>query len=282
MPATHAAERAAADVRLTPRSGYLALATASMQRSVAYRNTTIMNLVSNLVWMVVLFHVWQSVYKSSPSALHGYDWELMRTYLLVAFATNALLSLAVESEMFFSIGSGRVAVELMRPLDYMSARLAEALGAAAFEGAIAGAMAFSLGALVFGATPPASGLAALLFLPSVLLGFLVKFLLSFLIALLCFRTLNTKGLVWARAAVTDVLSGALVPLAFLPDWLHALAASAPFQAIIHTPVSVYLGRLEGDALWHALGAQLLWVAALWLLARVLWRPAVRVVTVQGG
>jgi ABC-2 type transport system permease protein len=64
--------------------------------------------------------------------------------------------------------------------------------------------------------------------------------------------------------------------------LGLVAAWAPFQSIIHTPLSVYLGRLDGRELWMALGLQLFWLGVLGVLAHMLWRSSVRALSVQGG
>lgn len=119
-------------------------------------------------------------------------------------------------------------------------------------------------------------------LPSIMLGFVIKFLISFLFALLCFWTINGLGLVWAQLALVNLFSGALVPLVFLPDWLGKLAAWAPFQGIIATPLAIYQGSVQGWDMLQALAVQLLWVLLLWGLARLLWQPAMRALDIQGG
>jgi ABC-type uncharacterized transport system permease subunit len=35
-------------------------------------------------------------------------------------------------------------------------------------------------------------------------------------------------------------------------------------------------------MWQALGIQVLWVGVLWVLARLLWRPSLRALDIQGG
>lgn len=139
-----------------------------------------------------------------------------------------------------------------------------------------------LGFLLLGIAPPASVLAALLFLVSVGLGFLIKFLITFMVALLCFWTTNGLGLIWAQTAVINLFSGALIPLQILPGWLQSVALAAPFQGIVYTPVMIYMGAIEGAALWMALGLQLFWVIALWWLVRLMWMPALRTLDLQGG
>lgn len=268
-------------LRLAPRPKYLSLALTAMQGAIAYRGATIFNIVAGLAQVAVLYYLWRTVLAATPE-VGGFDWDRMRTYVLLAYGVNALLSFPAESRLFGAIGSGQVAVELLRPTDYLRVQLAQALGSAVVEGGLSAALTLALGLAIFRIAPPASPGAALLFPVSVGLGFLVKFLVSYLTGLLCFWTLNAVGLLWARAAVTNILSGALIPLALFPDWLRAAALAAPFQAIIHTPLTIYLGEARGLALAGALASQAGWIVALWIVARLLWRPAVRTLTVQGG
>lgn len=267
--------------RLSPRPKYLSLALAAMHRSIAYRNSLLINLLTGLVFVAVLYYLWETVFGASP-VVEQFTWERMRTYLLVAYGVNTLLSFYSEARMFQTIRTGEVAVDLLRPLDFQTAQLAQASGAAVVEGVIGVFSTAVLGVLIFVMSGPASLTAALLFPISVALGFLVKFHLSFLTGLLCFWTMNSVGLLWARGAVTNIFSGAVIPLSFFPGWLHTVAVLAPFQAVVYLPVSIYLGDLSGGAVWQALALQASWAVALWLLARVLWRPSIRALTIQGG
>lgn len=273
--------------RMAPRPKYVSLALAAMQRGIAYRNSTIINLLTGLFWIASVYYLWHAVFRADPSmgatgAVGAYTWDRMRTYILVAYGVNTLLSFYTEARLFQSIRTGAVSMELLRPLDFKTAQLAEATGAAVIEGLIGALATLLLGTFVLHILGPASLVAALAFVVSVALGFLVKFHITYLTALLCFWTTNSIGLQWTRAAVTNVFSGALIPLAFFPDWLQTVAHYAPFQAIIATPLAIYLGEAHGLAILQLLVVQLAWVMALWALTRLAWGPCVRALTVQGG
>jgi ABC-2 type transport system permease protein len=253
----------------------------AVQRAVAYRMATLNNMFANLIWVGVLYYLWQAVFAANPQ-IAGFDWARMRTYILVSYAVNALLSFYTEARIVNTIRTGAVSVELVRPIDFLAAQLAQALGAAAIEGLLSTIFALILGIFLLDVAPPSSPEAAIFFLISVVLGFLVKFLLGYLTALLAFWTLNGIGLLWARQAVTNIFSGAIIPLALFPGWLKTLALALPFQAIISTPLEIYLGDTQGVAVAEALVVQLGWIAGLWLLARWLWGPCVRSLRIQGG
>jgi ABC-2 type transport system permease protein len=273
--------QATTGMRTAPRWPYLSLMLNAAQQAAAYRSRILLSAIGNGIWIVAVYYLWRTVF-AAGGQLAGYDWGTMQTYLVLAYAINALLSFSSTARLYNLVRTGDVAQELLRPVDYLSAQLAIALGGGLIEGIISAALALIVAALVVGVAPPASPTAALLFLPSIALGFVIKFLISFLAALLCFWTVNGVGLIWAQTAMVNLFSGALVPLAFFPDWLRAFAAWAPFQGIVATPLSIYQGQAAGWDLAGAVALQLVWVVVLWGLAQALWGPATRALDIQGG
>lgn len=271
------------NLRLSPRSPYLALALSALQRALAYRASYLLNLVGGLVWVAAIYALWRAIYAGSPGTQVGeFDWPAMRTYLVVSYAVNTLHSYSATARLVWLIRNGRVASELLRPLDYLTAQLAQAVGAALFEGLMGTALALGVGLLLLGVAPPVSAPAALCFLLSVALGFLIKFLIYFITALGAFWTVEGQGLIWGQIAIINLCSGALLPLTLFPGWLQTILLALPFQGILYTPLAIYLGHLSGLALAQALGLQLFWLFTLWWLARRAWRPAARALEVQGG
>jgi ABC-2 type transport system permease protein len=264
-------------IRLSLRPRYLSIAMTAVQEALAYRLTTLLTMVSNLVWVAVLYYVWRSVYGGRPQ-IEGFDWRAMQTYLVVAYSVNALLSFQSLSQLTMAIRTGQVASELTRPVDYLATSMARASGRAVIEGVVGGALALVVGVLLLDVRPPVSGWAAAVFVVSAVLGFLIKFLIHYLVALLAFFTTSVTGLLWAEIALVNLLSGALIPLAFFPDWLQRVLAFLPFQGIVTTPVGIYLGRTGA----LALVVQLVWVGVLVVLAKLLWRPSIRALDIQGG
>lgn len=268
-------------IRLTPRPKYLSLTLTAIQRAITYRGTTLLNLFSNFIWAILVYSLWKAVF-SSKGSLKGFSWDEMRTYIILAFAINALFSFQSLMRIMNTIRTGEVASELLRPHDYLGSQLAQATGAACVEGALSGGIAILLSFWFLGIVPPASPLSFGLFLLSICFGFLTKFLLGYLVAMLCFYTLNAVGLIWTQTAIINLFSGSLIPLSFFPDWLMQIVLITPFQSIVYAPIAIYLGKISGIGVWQTLSLQAVWVILLWLLAKVLWRVSIRQLDIQGG
>ncbi|KIR66373.1 ABC transporter permease [Micromonospora haikouensis] len=259
---------------------YRAMARIAWRNALAYRVPFLMSLSMLVFNLVAMFALWRALLGDGNS-LAGFTWPQMKAYLLVSFFTNCLVSTFTDFAMASRIRSGAVAVDLVKPVDYQKGRFAEALGFALLE-TVAAATVCAVVLVAFGGVPlPPPGRLAL-FVASLAAVVPLKFLIVYMCGLLCFWTQNYLGISLARVAVSGILSGATVPLAFFPAWLRHVAEVLPFQAVTNTPAMLFLGRSPGLPGALAVAVQLLWVVALWWLARRLWHVAVRRLTVHGG
>ncbi|HEY8742252.1 MAG TPA: ABC-2 family transporter protein, partial [Chloroflexota bacterium] len=96
----------------------------------------------------------------------------------------------------------------------------------------------------------------LLYLLSLVLGYLVSVLIGLVIGLVSFWTLQTWGVLAIYQYVSQFFTGALVPLVFFPAWLRRVADLLPFQAQAFIPLSLYMGNVAPKAIPGALGIQL--------------------------
>ena len=247
----------------------------------AYRTSYIITFASNCVNLLAIYFLWQGIY-GGRTELGGYTWDQMKTYLLVTFLANSILSWYSETAISSKILDGSVAADLLKPIDFQSARFAETLGSSLLEGGMGTIIIGTFMLFTPGVSIPHSPVIWLLFIISLFAAMVVKFGVVYLAALLCFWSTGSLGIVWARIAVTNLLSGALVPLTFFPGWLEKLAMLLPFQSIIHTPTVIFLQQADSLEMMKLIGIQCLWGGALWMGGKLMWNWAVRQVTIHGG
>ncbi|GAA2628812.1 ABC transporter permease [Paractinoplanes durhamensis] len=259
--------------------GYRALARATAKAALAYRLSLLLGMGAVLGQLVALLAVWGVILARSP--VNGFTWPQMRAYLLVAFAAGTVVSILGDFRMASRILDGDVALDLVKPIDYQKARLAESLGGLWIEILLIAAVIGVVVALTGGVDIPA-GPALALFAASMLILVPLKFLIVYVSTLACFWTQNFMGVQWARLAVVNLLSGALIPLVYLPHWLATAAQWSPFAGLTSTPALIFLGRVHGREALVLVAVQLGWVLVLWFGARLVWRAALRRLTVNGG
>lgn len=253
----------------------------AMQETLAYRVTYIVNMFSMVVTYTVIFFVWSAVYAGNPD-LDGYQWQEMKSYLIVSLFLSSLVSMSSEFRISRQIRTGNIAVELLRPADYQKASLSITLGYSISEGVLIAIACLGF-AFITGATViPQNALTWLLFIVSVLFSMATKFLMVYVFGLVSFWTTSLMGISWLRRGLTDFFSGALIPLALFPSTLRTITDWLPFKAIVWIPASVFTGRLYGRALTRDFAVAFIWIVVLWFLGRLVWKAAMRKVTIQGG
>lgn len=259
---------------------YLTLARMQARSVLAYRLNFVLSLFSLMFQLFAMLAIW-GVMLGTGRSLNGFDWRHMRAYLLVGFVCGALVSQSADYRMAARIQDGMVAVDLTKPVDYQRARFAEAVGGAWTE--IATALLVCAGVLLLsGPVPWPGGAGTALFVLSLVAVLPLKFLVVYMTGLVCFYTQNYMGVQWARLVIVSLFAGALVPLSFFPQWLQYLAAVLPFASMSATPALIFVGQLHGGKALALIAVQFAWVVALWLLARLIWRHAVKRVTIHGG
>lgn len=261
--------------RLRP---YRSLARTSARSLLAHRLNFLLGLFAVLIQLLAMLSIWGVLLRTGT--VGGFTWPEMKAYLLIAYATGALLTMN-DFRMANRIRDGMVANDLTKPVDFQRARLAESTGAAGVEIAFTILVVAVVIAVTGGVPVPPPGRLAL-FLLSFLLVLPLKFCLSYLTAMVCFWTENVFGVYLARSAITSLFSGALVPLTMLPGWLYGLATVLPFAGITFTPAWIYLGRADGADAVRLIAVQFGWAAVLWFGSRLAWRGAIRQLTVHGG
>ncbi len=262
-----------------PLKAYRSLSAAAFRGLFAYRLQFFLASFGTVFLLLTMLYLWRTILATGSQA--GFSWPQMKAYIMVAFVANAVVSYSTDYRMAGRIQDGMVAIDLTRPISYQKARFAEASGYALFE--YASSVVFVLLAtLIFGGVSPPHGLHLVLFLISIVLVMPLKFSLVYSSALLCFWTQNYMGINWARTAITNLLSGALIPLQFFPGWLKVAGQALPFQGMAYTPAMLFLGRFSDRNAVLAVCVQVAWTVVLWLAAAGAWRAASRRLTVHGG
>jgi ABC-2 type transport system permease protein len=250
-----------------------------MRSTLRYRFSFFMGMFGTLFQLLALLAVWRVLI--GDRTLGGFSWPQMQAYLLVAFTCGLLVNSLADWRMAYRIESGMVALDLVKPIDYQLARLAEIVGGVLIELGMAAVVWLSVIAVSGGLPVPSPGRFAL-FVLSLTLVLPLKFLIAYICGLACFWTQHYNGVRWTQLAVVGLLSGTLIPIAFFPGWLATIAAWSPFAGMASTPGLIYVGSVHGAEALRLIALQAGWAVALWLLARWAFRSALRQLTVHGG
>jgi ABC-type uncharacterized transport system permease subunit len=259
---------------------YLQIAGLWPQMVFTYRVDLAFRVFGILLKVYLLNVIWTAVYAGRAVV----DGIALRD--LIAFITLAQFQVWVMSPLIAEyiqerVSDGLIALDLARPVPFLGQLLAHQLGATASYlpfVLLAVPLAFVLGGFV----PPASVSTGLIYLVSLALGYLVSVLMSMLLGLVSFWTVQTWGAIDIYDYTNQFFTGALVPLWFFPSWLRQVADLLPFQAQTFIPLSIYVGQVSAHEIPTALGIQVGWVVVLFAVVWVVWQRAMRRIVIQGG
>jgi ABC-2 type transport system permease protein len=260
---------------------YYEIALRSFRRATVYRSSYIAGILTNAFFGVLRSFVYIGLY-GAGGAVAGFTLQDAISYTWV---TQALISIGAgwvfSRELMGSIRTGDVVTDLSRPWNFYGYWLSQSLGERCFNLLVRGTLTYLIGVMYFGAAR--TGAAQWLgFVAAIGLALVLSFAFSFIVNMSAFWLLESSGVMMVANIMLSFFSGFLLPIAFFPAPLAALARALPFQAITGVPAQIFLGQIGGAGLARALLLQLGWSAALVGLGLLLLRAAMRKVVVQGG
>jgi ABC-2 type transport system permease protein len=257
-----------------------------IQNTLVYRVNFLFRSVFGLIPLMATIFLWRAVYaaKEDSSEVAGYTLSGMISYYLLITIVDMFTAVADDDWQIASdIREGRINHFLLKPIDYLVYRLClfSANRVVYAAAALVPVTLFILFQRHHMVAPVDSGALGWFIFSMVLTG-LLQFFMSYTVALLAFWVLEVSTFIFILFAFEYIAGGHLFPLDILPGWLAQLLNFTPFPYQLFFPVSIYLGRTSGAALWQGLGIQMFWVVFFYLIARWMWARGIRRFTAFGG
>lgn len=265
---------------------YIPFMRAGLQTMIAYRMNFLGFVIGGLVYCFVMYYLWKAVFTSSGGATFmGFSMTDMVIYLFLSNVTGQLTFSSASNDIGEEIKDGSISMRLIKPVNTDLSYLATELGC-------------SLMKLIVFALPVIVGLEVyrfcvfgmvefqpinfLLYLLSILFAYLISFRVNLCFGFVAFYVKNLWGIGIFKNSIINFLSGALIPLAFMPEWLKMILEYMPFASMSYTPVMIYMGKYDVNEMIFRLIMQLVWVMITYALSRIIWIGAVKKLSVQGG
>ncbi len=258
---------------------YAAIAMVRLKEQLTYRLDFLVGVVNPFIQLAVLWFIWAAVYKSSPEpAIGGFTFTMMITYTAISVIMRSFINPNTEYWVEEEVKTGSIASALIKPLSYPLLCFARDTGDV-LSWLVTKAPVVLFAFIFMSIAGPASAV----FFFSLLLGYVINYLMVFITAMWAFWT---AGYIWgmrlSRIIIAELASGAIVPIAFFPLWSQNILNMLPFQAIFSTPLLIYTGTITGAAMWSGILIQFFWIGAMFVIAYVLWQKSIKRVVVQGG
>ncbi len=233
-----------------------------------------------LMRILLILTLFRAFYGMTGSdTIAGYAIAQVGWALVFVQAINTCVPKMV-SEISQDVKSGKIAVDLLLPMPYLSWRLADGIARAAASLVVFLAMGLALGGLMLGGFPadPAGWLAALALLPGALALAVAS---HACLGLAAFFVEDAEAFRWIYDKMGMVFAGNILPVPFLPAVLQGLAVVLPFMYAGYA-AGLQFARFDGPGLAFALGAQAAWTAVFVGVAYALLRRGTARLELNGG
>lgn len=219
-----------------------------------------------LLRVLALLTIWRTIL-TGRGVVSGYSLEGVLTYTLISEACSGLMNgkTGLENSWF----NGSITTRFLRPVSLLHQFSSEMLGRAAVGIVLFSLPLIALSPLLAVRVAPVTIAMGGAFLVSVAASVAVGLAQEYLIVGIGISMqVHPYAISNMRAAITGLLSGALVPLALLPwglgQWLNWL----PFASQASAPLRIYIGA--GSAV-KLISLQCFWIVILWPAASWIWR-----------
>ena len=259
---------------------YVEFAKKAFQNNIAYRADCVAGIINAIIMIFVNICVWKAIYEDEQ-AVDGVQFKMLITYVVLAFLMQCIYAMD-EYRIENKVRSGSIGLDLLKPINFSGYIFSYNVGILIFRVVMQLTPALIISIILFKMLPPFSLTMFALFLVSMILGYLVLYCLNFIVWISSFWFYWTFSLVTIKDAAVMILSGALLPLWFMPQAMVNFINLTPFASIYYVPITIYLGQMPMEEIAFALLKQLIWVLGLFVVGRLLWRSALKKLVVQGG
>ena len=235
-----------------------------------------------VIWMLavavplIMMAVWIGKAQAGGGTVGGLDTREFAAYFLAAWLAQQSTVSWVAWELDMDIRQGNLSPKLLRPLDpfweFLMQHLTERFVRVPL---VIGLVLIGL-LLAPAGTVLTPGLeATLLFMLSVTLAFLIRFMIDYIIGILAFWTEQALAFDETYFILATFLAGGFAPLELFPTAVRNFVEWTPFPYVVYYPAKILTGQLPASDTARVFAVQLAWVLSLVLLRQVMWRVGLK-------
>ena len=260
---------------------YLTTIRTAIQQQFQYRAATYMYLVGMVAEPVIYLVVWSTIADQSGGTVGGLTAGEFAAYYIVWTLVRTMNIVFTPYGWEERIREGELSGQLLRPLHPIHYDLAWFAGGKVpwvlFYLPIAAILT-----LVFNPTFDVRPLEIAVFAIAVWGAYLIRTFYQSALGLITFWTTRVGALFQLYITLELLLSGRLVPLTLMPEWVQTAAWFLPFRWTFYFPIQALVGDLSNEQLLGGLAMQALWTVIGIGLFSLVWRYAIRRYTAVGN
>lgn len=239
-----------------------------------YRAALAIWMIGHVLEPLVYLVVWSAVASSRGGNVGDYSTRQFAAYFILLMLVNHISYTWIMYEFEYRVRHGRLSLALLRPVHPIHSDIADNISSKLITFPFILLAAVVL-AQLFHPDFHFEFWTMALAVPTVLLTFLVRFLLEWTLANAAFWITRVSAINQTYFVLVLFLSGQMAPLSLFPRAIQWLAQVLPFRWLIGFPVELLLGRLSLQQVLIGWGILTGWLIVALALLRRVWRAGVR-------
>jgi ABC-2 type transport system permease protein len=259
-----------------------------LEERLVYRGDFWLGTLVRFLPIVTQIFLWGAIFGKegieTDKTIAGYAYNDFVAYYLLTMISRSFSSMpGLASGIALQIRNGEIKKFLIQPVDLIGflflSRIAHKL---VYYGVAIGpfALVFYLCRAFFPGWPPADVIVA--YVASLILAFMLGFFLEASIGMIGFWWLEVSSLLFIYMLFSFFFSGHMFPLDMLPEPFATFVQLIPLQYLTYFPAAVFLGKVQGPAMWQGLAIQAGWVVFFIIFCRLAFHRGVRRYSGFGG
>lgn len=254
----------------------------TFQKQITYRFNYFMGIINGFLYVFIYTSLWRALYAQSETNIHGgFSLTAIITYAVMVMAVRISFSMD-DFAIYEKVRDGSVAIDLIRPVSFFFINLAENIGYSLFNLMARTIPILLISTLIFDLYLPVEPVRFAAFFISAVCGYLILFMINFVIGLLAFWFVEIFPFMMFKFGLFTIFSGSLLPMDFFPDFMVPLMKLMPFQYILYTPTVILTGHARIGNIPEMITSQLMWVLVLAGICKIMWNAARNKLVIQGG
>jgi ABC-2 type transport system permease protein len=230
---------------------------------------------------VIYLVVWSTVADAQGGSVGGYTAGTFAAYYIVWTLVRNMNIVFTPYGWEGRIQRGELAGELLRPIHPIHGDVAFFAGWKMVVIILWLPLAAAL-TWIFKPTLHPTALQVLVFFVAIWGAYLIRTMLLSLLGMITFWTTRVGAIYELVFALELILSGRLVPMTLMPDWVQQIAFYLPFQWTFFFPINALVGTSTAAELLSGLGMQVLWILTGVIVLNILWHFGIRRFTSVGN
>jgi ABC-2 type transport system permease protein len=260
---------------------YAALARTSIAQSFQYRANNYLYMIGMIVEPVIYLVVWSSIARQQGGEVGGFTAGTFAAYYIVWTLVRNMNIVFTPFGWEERIREGEMSAHLVRPIHPIHYDLGSFAGWKVVVIVLWLPIAAVL-TLIFRPELDPTIAQVATFSIAIWGAYLIRSFLLWMLGMVTFWTTRVSAIFEAYFAAELLLSGRLVPVSLMPEWVQTLASYLPFESCFGFPITSLVGPITNEQLVEGLLRQAFWIGFGIVGVALMWRRAVVRYTAVSG